>query len=87
MTAASASTSGPVMPWRATRTAKNTDQTHSVTSAAASHAPDTAAVAASGAATTTATAIHSRNPTAYQPTSRCSARSDAPPVPRRGHTQ
>ena len=87
MTAASASTSGPVTRRRLTRMAKNTDHADNVTSAAASHAPDTAAVAASGAATTTATAIHNRNPTAYQPTSRCRARSDGLPVPRRGCIQ
>ena len=82
MIAASASTTGPDRPRRPTHQAKNTDQAHSVTSTAASHAPETAAVAASGAATTTATAIHSRSPTAYQPTSWCRARSDGPPGPR-----
>src|SRR6201994_4817583 len=81
MATASARTTVIVSPDRRTRQVKNADHRPSPASAPPSHQPDCCLVTASTATAVNRTAPPRRRAIAYQPASRCRARSDGPPKP------
>src|SRR6201996_62689 len=81
MTTASARTTASVSPDRRTHQVNTTDHRPSPVRAIASHQPEIRVVSASTATAVNRTEPPRRRAIAYQPASRCRARSDGPPKP------